>query len=234
MEIINYMIEEYYNSVEDIKWVPTDMTNNIWESDWPYSFIDFDIDFNVMYEEIRSLEETYFIKHRDKDKHNSYFHEGWNAVTLHGIDPSKTENYDRYGFKSEEEANYHWTEVCEFLPNTVNFLKSLNYEKYGRVRIMKLNAGGYVMPHTDGVGRIFGPFNIAINNPKGCSFIFKNEGIVPFKTGRGVFLDLGREHAVWNNSNEDRYHIIVHGDINSELIDKSITLTYNNLNENNK
>ncbi len=91
---------------------------------------------------------------------------------------------------------------------------------------MKLEAGGYIMPHTDGKGRIFGPFNIAINNPEGCQFAFKNDGIVPFKQGRGVFLDLGREHSVWNNSNEDRYHLIVHGHINPELIQKSISHTY--------
>jgi len=218
------MIENFFTESLKNKWIPNGIPENIFdkECDWPYSVIDFDNDFDVMLNEIKSLEETYFVKHRDKDKLNSYFHEGWNAVTLHGIDPSKTEHFDRYGFKTQEEANYHWTEVCEFLPTTVDFIKSLGYEQYDRVRIMKLKAGGYIMPHTDGKGRIFGPFNIAINNPEGCNFSFKDDGLVPFKKGRGVFLDLGREHAVWNNSNEDRYHIIVHGWINPELLNKSI------------
>jgi hypothetical protein len=227
------MIKEYFEKVKEIKWVPTELPNNIFESDWPYSFIDFNNDFDKMYKEIRLLEQSYFIKHRDKDKLNSYFHEGWNAVTLHGIDPQKTENYDRYGFKNEEEANYKWTEVCEFLPTITEFVKSLNYSKYGRVRIMKLEAGGYIMPHTDGKGRIFGPFNIAINNPNNCNFMFKERGVVPFKKGRGVFLDLGLEHAVWNDSDEDRYHLIVHGHINTELINKSKIITLKELNENN-
>jgi hypothetical protein len=227
------MIREYFNNVKEIKWVPTELPNNIFESDWPYSFIDFNNDFEEMYKEIRLLEQSYFIKHRDKDKLNSYFHEGWNAVTLHGIDPQKTENYDRYGFASEEDANYKWTEVCEFLPTVTQFVKTLNYSKYGRVRIMKLEAGGYIMPHTDGKGRIFGPFNIAINNPNNCNFMFKESGIVPFKKGRGVFLDLGLEHAVWNNSDEDRYHLIVHGHVNPELINKSKIITLKELNENN-
>lgn len=228
------MIEQYYNEVKDIKWLPETQPENLFNSDWPYSFLDFDNDFDMMYNEIRLLEDGYFIKHRDKDKLNSYFHEGWNAVTLHGIDTQKTENYDRYGFKTEEDANYDWTEVCEYLPTLTNFIKSLNYSKYGRVRIMKLNAGGYIMPHTDGKGRIFGPLNIAINNPINCNFMFKEKGVVPFKKGRGVFLDLGLEHAVWNNSNEDRYHVIVHGHINPELINKSKILTYSELNENNR
>lgn len=227
------MIEEYYNNVKNIKWNPNEIPSNVFESDWPYSFIDFDHDFDKMLDEIHHLESTYFVKHRNKDKLNSYFHEGWNAVTIHGIDPSKTENYDRYGYSTEEEANYHWTEVCESIPTITEFVKSLNYNKYGRVRIMKLEAGGYIMPHTDGKGRIFGPFNIAINNPNNCDFMFKEKGIVPFKKGRGVFLDLGMEHAVWNNSNEDRYHLIVHGHINPELINKSKILTYKTLNEDN-
>ena len=222
------MKEEFFNNLPSTEWRPNNIPENIFDinCDWPYSVLDFDHDFETMVNEIKSLEETFFIKHREKDKLNSYFHEGWNAVTLHGISPDKTEHFDRYGFNTQEEANYHWTEVCEHLPTLTNFIKSLNYSQYDRVRIMKLEAGGYIMPHTDGLGRIFGPFNIAINNPEGCRFAFKNDGVVPFKQGRGVFLDLGREHSVWNNSNEDRYHVIVHGHINPELIEKSIAQTY--------
>ena len=54
---------------------------------------------------------------------------------------------------------------------------------------MKIEPGGYIMPHEDGEGRIFGPLNIAINNPQGCGFYFKDHGEVPFKQGRGMFLD---------------------------------------------
>jgi hypothetical protein len=221
------MIEKFFNECLANQWIPNNKPDNIFDvsCNWPYSVFDFDADFDKMLNEIISLEDTYFVKHRDKDKLNSYNHEGWNAVTLHGIDPSKTEHFDRYGFKTQEEANYHWTEVCEFLPTLTSFIKSLEYSQYDRVRIMKLKAGGFIMPHTDGKGRIFGPLNVAINNPEGCRFGFKNDGLVPFKKGRGVFLDLGREHAVWNNSNEDRYHVIVHGHINPKIINESINYT---------
>jgi hypothetical protein len=40
---------------------------------------------------------------------------------------------------------------------------------------------------------------------------FEKYGEVPFKPGRGFILDLGIKHCVINQSNEDRYHIIVHG-----------------------
>jgi hypothetical protein len=82
---------------------------------------------------------------------------------------------------------------------------------------MKLAPGGYIMPHVDGPGRIFGPLNIAINNPAECGFYFKQWGRVPFKQGTGFFLDIGNEHIVWNNSNETRYHFIVHGSSGSNL-----------------
>jgi hypothetical protein len=83
---------------------------------------------------------------------------------------------------------------------------------------MKLSAGGYIMPHVDGPGRIFGPLNFALTQPEGCRFVFKDIGTVPFKVGRGFMLDIGREHIVVNDSAEDRYHIIIHGRPTSAII----------------
>jgi hypothetical protein len=80
---------------------------------------------------------------------------------------------------------------------------------------------GYIMPHTDGIGRIFGPFNFAINNPEGCEFVIEGHGVVPFKQGSGFLLDIGKKHAIINDSDEYRYHIIIHGKLTanpSELL----------------
>ena len=51
-------------------------------------------------------------------------------------------------------------------------------------------------------------------------------GTVPFKDGEAYILDVGNTHAYYNKSNEDRYHIIVHGNYKSnnkwkELIENS-------------
>lgn len=74
------------------------------------------------------------------------------------------------------------------------------------------------MPHSDNkYQRAFSPLNIAINNPDKCHFVFKDKGIVPFGAGTGMVLDVGREHIVINNSNEPRYHIIVHGHYKQEF-----------------
>lgn len=180
------------------------------DSDCAYYPIEFNFDQALLLEECKSVDDLYF-DHRSQDKKKGYGHKGWQSLTLHGIDPHKTEHYTKYGFTNLESAGYRWTEVCDRVPNLQKFLSSLPYRVFDRVRIMRLAPGGYIMPHTDGPGRIFSPLNIAINNPQGCEFVFKGAGIVPFKAGRGMILDVAREHIVINRSNEARYHIIVHG-----------------------
>ena len=175
-----------------------------------YYPINFGFDTMLLLKECQSVDDLYF-NHRSQDKKKGYGHEGWQSLTLHGIDKHKTEHYTKYGFTSLEEAGYHWTDASERVPNLTKFLQSLPYKLFDRVRIMRLAPGGYVMPHTDGPGRIFSPLNIAINNPEGCEFIFKNKGVVPFSPGYGMVIDVAKEHIVRNDSDEPRYHIIVHG-----------------------
>ena len=42
-----------------------------------------------------------------------------------------------------------------------------------------------------------------------------HHGTVPFKAGEAYLLDVGNTHAYYNKSNEDRYHIIIHGNYKS-------------------
>lgn len=176
-----------------------------------YYAIKFDFDTELFLSECQNADDL-FIEHRAADKKGGYGHSGWKSLTLHGIDKHKTEHYVRYGFSSLEEAGYHWTDACDRLPNVVRFLQSLPFKLFDRVRIMRLDSGGYIMPHTDNNHqRAFSPLNIAINNPSGCDFVFKEGGIVPFAAGTGMILDVGREHIVINRSSEVRYHVIAHG-----------------------
>jgi hypothetical protein len=213
---MNKIIETFIENSLENQWYPPNSSKqfNVFDSDWPFLQIDFSDDFEEMHQECIDNDHL-FVGHRQKDKHLSYSHEGWSALTLHGIRPDATENYDQYGLT---EPDYDWTEACVYFPTCVKFLKKLGYGSYDRVRIMKLSPGGYIMPHSDGDGRIFGPLNIAINNPDGCNFYFEKWGKVPFSQGTGFFLDIGNVHAVFNNSDEPRYHFIVHGSINNNLI----------------
>ena len=217
---MNQVIDNFIQTSLENQWYPinTPKKFDVFESDWPFLQIDFEDDFEKMHQECIQNDHL-FVGHRQKDKHLSYSHEGWGALTLHGIRPDATEHYDQYGLS---EPNYKWTEVCKYFPTCVKFLKKLGYSGYDRVRIMRLAPGGFIMPHSDGTGRIFGPLNIAINNPKGCNFYFEDWGKVPFKQGTGFFLDIGYVHAIYNDSDEPRYHFIVHGDINDRLIETAI------------
>lgn len=213
---MNETLTAFINENEKKVWTPSAMPPNLWNSNWPWAPVFKDIDIDAVNKELDRLQ-YYFVPHRDKDKINSYGHEGWAGLTLHGLDYDKTENFDRYGHN--DESAYRWTEVCEYCPYIVNLIKSFPYSRFGRVRIMQLAPGGYIMPHVDGPGRIFGPLNFALTQPEGCRFIFKDYGVVPFKVGRGFLLDIGQEHIVVNESNEYRYHIIIHGQQTAGIFD---------------
>lgn len=188
-----------------------------WKEEWPYYPVKAR-DFNQrrVIDELEKVDK-YFVPHRANDKQNSYGHSGWKALTLHGTAPHHTEYYDQYGFKSEEEANYQWTSVTKLCPYITEMVKRFPYKKFGRVRIMKIDPGGYIMPHNDTPNngeykRIFGPMNIALTQPVRCDFIMEGIGILPFKPGEGFMLDIGRNHCVINKSTLPRYHLIIHGE----------------------
>ncbi len=210
------LIDFYYQNKDYKSKLYQSFRESIEDLECAYYPIKFDFDTDILLKECQNIDHLYY-NHRSKDNKKGYGHNGWQSITLHGIAEDKTEHFVQYGFNSLEEANYCWTEVCNLLPNLTSFLQSLPYKKFDRVRIMKLGAGGYIMPHTDGKGRIFSPLNIAINNPEGCHFVFKDKGIVPFESGTGMIVDVGREHMVINNSSESRYHIIVHGHYKKEF-----------------
>jgi hypothetical protein len=206
---MNTELKEFIEANSLFNWKPNplEFPKDLWKSNWPYVTFEKTIDPLSVERELNSINE-YFVEHRSQD---SYKHSGWSSVALHGIEYDRTENWDKYGFKSQEEANYKWTMVCNKIPYVTNIIKSLPFVKLGRVRIMRLAPGGYVMPHTDGTGRVFGPFNFALTQPIGCKFVFEGFGTVPFAQGRGCMLDLGVRHAVYNDSDQYRYHAIIHG-----------------------
>lgn len=186
------------------------------ESGIPFWEVPLDnIPYKEMYEEANSLKDL-FINHRANDpSQNGYAHSDWSSLTIHGISSKHTMNWDSYDeykqLGSEELVPYDWTDISDKIPKTIDYLKNtFPHSYYTRVRFMLLKAGGFVLPHKDRDHKLLFPINIALNNPEGCNFIMENQGIVPFKPGKGFLLDLSNTHAVWNNSNEDRIHLIIH------------------------
>lgn len=166
----------------------------------------FGIPHEDMLSEAKKLRD-FFVYHRAGGQH-----QGWRSLCLHGISSVHTENHDRYGFPDRESAPYAWTDISKFCPVSTEFFSNVfGYDWYERVRFMLLEPGGYILPHEDVDWKQLGPVNIALNNPDGCVFAMEDWGIVPFAGGTANMLAVGYRHAVYNNSQEDRYHIIVHG-----------------------
>jgi len=191
------------------------MTDFNWivnESRLPWLELDITFPHEEMLQEAISLKHR-FVKHRDEDQPGGYRHKGWRSLCIHGIDAEKTNHYEQYGYKSNQETPYKWTDIVEQCPVTHKFFKdTFPYKQYFRVRFMLLEPGGYITPHRDQDFFKLSPINMALNHPDGCKMKMSgHKGVVPFKPGSAMLLDVGNEHAYINESTIDRYHIIVHG-----------------------
>lgn len=168
---------------------------------------------NVPYQEMLAEAgslDTMFVKHRSNDS------EGWSSLCIHGITSQHTDHYavyPEYAHLTNDLVPYTWTEIQHRCPVTVNFFKNyFPYDVYHRIRFMKLDPGGYILPHSDSPDLSLRAINFSLNNPEKCNFVFENYGLVPFQDSGSAFLVAnGYQHCVWNLSNQPRYHIIVHG-----------------------
>ena len=203
----------------DFKWIVN-------ESNLPWLDLKIDIPHEEMLEEAINLKDR-FVKHRDQDGVGGYRHKGWRSLCIHGIDAEKTNHFDQYGYTSNKETPYKWTDIIDRCPVTYNYFKNVfPYKQYFRLRYMLLEPGGYITPHNDSDVSKLSPINIALNHPKGCKMKMKDhEGYVPFKPGSVVMLDVSNTHAYINDSDEDRYHIIVHG-VRSKEFEKLVVRSY--------
>lgn len=163
------------------------------------------------------------VLHRPKESISDKFfygHRGWKSLTIYGVHHQTTEL---------TEGKRSWTEVADLCPLTKNWLEQ-NFcidDTTGRIRFMLLEPGGYILPHTDRPEKGLFEINIAITNPQGCIFRFTNYGNVPFEKGSAFLMDISNQHLVYNNSDAERLHIIVHGKLkDTSIIQKSYENRY--------
>ena len=86
-------------------------------------------------------------------------HRGWRSLTLHGLGKHVSQHWDSkdvreagYVYENEQEARkaYHWTEIADKCPKTVEMIKSIpGYQAFDRVRYMYLEPRGFITPHKD-------------------------------------------------------------------------------------
>jgi hypothetical protein len=111
-----------------------------------------------------------------------------------------------------------WTpEALELLPDTVEWIKSCwPNDGFQRVRVMCLEPKGWIGVHKDYDIPGLGPSNISITQPENCAFYMQGAGVIPFDPGQAHCLDVSNLHAVINDSDEPRYHLIIHHKENSD------------------
>lgn len=169
--------------------------------------LDLNIDVNAWREEA-ALVENFMVYHREGENHN-----GWRSCTLHGIDSKVTAHTDSTDFK--------WTEISSLTPTITNFWKNFPSEKYGRIRFMDLEPGGWVGLHNDSPNGLSNteihlmndpfmvPINIAINHPTNCNMYIGGKQ-VPWQEGKAFIVNITKDHSVQNNSSQHRLHLIAH------------------------
>lgn len=143
---------------------------------------------------------------------SSYKTTGWYALPIIGLSSKDPYAWDQYNYESARQAaeDIKWTEIAKQCPVTSNWLKTVYpSNSYGRVRFMLLEAGGVIDFHTDTEHSILGAVNIALNNPPGCAWHWRDSSF-EFKPGDAYSMNISYEHSIRNDSNEDRYHMIVH------------------------
>lgn len=174
-----------------------------------YLKLDLEVPHEAMAAEATALRDK-FILYRDQD---SYNHKGWYSLPLFGLSIDKPASWDAYGYANANEAakDFDWTEVAEQCPVTVNWLRTqFPSNQFGRVRFMLLEAGGFISPHKDSIHSIPDPVNIALTNPEQCIWQWGDGQVLNFAPGDACAMNISYEHSVYNRSNEDRYHLIVH------------------------
>jgi len=202
-----------YNTDATAEWVCR-------QSGLPWLKLDIEIPVDTIHKEIQAIQQ-YLVAHRtDYNEHAD-----WSSFCIHGKAFDATREQEYYN----DDRPYIWTnEAVTHMPKTVEFFRDVwPNDGYSRIRVMQLAPGGVISLHRDVPlpGALY-PVNIAITQPAQCKFHMEKFGVVPFETGSSFLLNISNRHTVINNSNEYRYHIIVHH-LSLKELDSLVLKSYN-------
>ena len=214
-----YQLPEY-NPAAEFDWIMN-------TSGLPWLQLDIAVPFQVILREIKNIE-SLMVGHREDYGENC----GWKSFCIHGKSYSDTREESYYN----DNRPYAWTiEAQQGMPETVDyFANTWPSSQFKRIRVMLLEPGGYISLHQDSEISKLTAINIAITQPTECKFVMAKRGTVPFFPGQALWLDISNQHAVINNSNQPRWHIIVHQSFDDnfrELVVNSYKKLYNKHNE---
>lgn len=196
------------------------------ESKLPWLPLQIEIPYEIMMQEIPSIV-PWIVEHREHYGE----HTGWKSFCLHGKSHDATREDSYYN----DDRPHIWTDLAKkLMPKTVEyFQRSWPAEQYRRLRIMLLEPGGGITVHSDSDISRLSPVNIALTQPDDCGFVMEKHGTVPFSPGQAIWLDVSNRHVVFNDSDQPRWHIIVHQDLEhigfQNLVVKSYHRLYNSV-----
>jgi hypothetical protein len=126
------------------------------------------------------------------------------------------------------EHNDSWTEQAQqLMPRTVEyFATQWPHKQFHKIRLLGLYPQGVIGLHSDDCDGLHN-INIAIDHPEQCDFVLENSGVIPFENGRAFLVNVGRRHAVINNSNQLRIHLVIYQD-NDDAFGNLVLQSYNN------
>ncbi len=179
----------------------------------------------------QSYSELFDKQRPDKNilNHQQETSKGWNTICVHGLGQHHFDRAYTYGYETENDAPYEFTEIAKQCPYTVKFLKSLPYKKLYRARFTALTPGGYAAPH---IGRKQGAeyshkWNFALNHPDGFEFTLDKAGNIPWKAGRSFLINADNYyHSVVNDSDVVRIHLITMGEPDFDKMHSLLTSAY--------
>jgi hypothetical protein len=204
-----------YNPNATFEWIQS-------QSDLAYLLLNITVPVDVILDEIVKIK-SMLVDHRD----NYGEHQGWKSFCIHGKSYDATREDSYYN----DNRVLDWTaEAKKHLPRTVEFfMNSWPAFSYSRLRVMLLEPGGYISPHSDRPESGLGPINIAITQPENCFFAVDRVGCIPFTPGNAFWLDISKIHTVKNQSSQDRWHIIVHQTLDHPDFQQTVVNSYHML-----
>ena len=157
----------------------------------------------------------------------------WTALSVHGYGVNPSDIY-KPGFARNDkkiDSKLQWTSLLNKpIMEPIREIISRLPCKFERIRLMKLAAGKSLRKHNDNIDqgieskkivRIHVPIR---TNSEVVFTMYENDEDedddgekLNLKAGHFYYLDVTKPHSVSNNSNEDRYHLVVDCYVNEEL-----------------
>lgn len=144
----------------------------------------------------------------------------WSVLPLRCLDEHRNSHPILQGFDHAGRGTWQDLDSLTRSPHLVQLLDLLKCPKKS-VRLMKLAAGGQILPHRDpGLSLEYGEARLhyaLVTDPR-VTFLIGGQ-MVPMREGEFWYMNADAKHSVRNHSDFDRVHLVVDCEVNDWLRD---------------